>query len=53
MTTYNLQVRVDYEWLAALDKWRRELAAKENRDISRSDAVRDLIAEVVMKEAAE
>ncbi len=40
-----LQVRVDAEWLEQIDRWRRDKAHREDKDISRSEAVRMLVAE--------
>ena len=36
-------VRVDDRWLAAVDLWRREASYKQNRDITKSEAVRELV----------
>ena len=40
-----IQVRVDVDWLANIDRWRRDKAQREEIDISRSEAIRMLVAE--------
>ena len=38
-------VRVDADWLTRIDRWRRDKAYREQRDISRSEAIRELVTE--------
>ena len=40
-----IQIRVDTDWLARIDKWRRDKAQAEERDVSRSEAIRMLVSE--------
>jgi len=43
MKTQMIQIRVDPKWLASLDRWRREQALREGRDISRAEAIRQIV----------
>lgn len=38
-----IYVRADTKWLEAVDRWRREMSYKQNRDITKSEAVRELV----------
>ena len=38
-----LQHRMTPEWVARLDAWRRSQAVEQGKDISRSEAIRQLV----------
>ena len=40
-----IMLRVNVEWLETIDRWRRDKAQREERDVSRSEAIRVLVSE--------